>query len=237
MARILKEEEYATKRNEILDAAQRLIYSRGYNQMAIQEIIDQLQISKGAFYHYFGSKQALLEAIISRSVDQAMQLLLPLVEDPGLPALEKMNLFFSSSGQWKIQQKELMLALLRIWYADENALLRQKVQAESIRRMSPLLTQIIQQGIREGCFSTPFPGQSGEVVFTLLLGFGELNAGLLLELGLGQLPPESRPRQAELLQQILDNTAAFTSAFERILGAPPGSLEIMPPDLLAQWLE
>ena len=35
MARVVKEQEYAAKRNEILDAAQRLIYSKGYTQMAI----------------------------------------------------------------------------------------------------------------------------------------------------------------------------------------------------------
>ena len=56
MARILKEEEHTAKRNEILDAALQLVYSKGYEKMTIQDILDQLQISKGAFYHYFDSK-------------------------------------------------------------------------------------------------------------------------------------------------------------------------------------
>ncbi len=62
MARIVK--AHAARRNEILDVAQRLIYTKGYEQMTIQDILSDLQISKGAFYHYFDSKQALLEAII-----------------------------------------------------------------------------------------------------------------------------------------------------------------------------
>ena len=66
MARILKEEEYTVKRNEILDVAQRLIYTKGYEQMTIQDMLDDLQISKGAFYHYFDSKQAVLEALVER---------------------------------------------------------------------------------------------------------------------------------------------------------------------------
>ena len=53
MARIVKEEVRAVKRNEILDAASRFIYTTGYEQMTIQDILDELQISKGAFYHYF----------------------------------------------------------------------------------------------------------------------------------------------------------------------------------------
>jgi len=55
---------------EILDVAQRLVNTKGYEQMTIQDLLDELQISKGAFYHYFGSKQALLEAIIERIVDE-----------------------------------------------------------------------------------------------------------------------------------------------------------------------
>ena len=55
MSRIVKEEEYTLRRNDILDTARRLVYTKGYEQMTIQDILDALQISKGAFYHYFDS--------------------------------------------------------------------------------------------------------------------------------------------------------------------------------------
>ncbi len=42
MARTVKEEEYAVKRKEILDAAQRLVYTKGYEQMSIQDILNEL---------------------------------------------------------------------------------------------------------------------------------------------------------------------------------------------------
>ena len=57
MARTIKGP--SEKRNEILDSARRLVYSKGYEQMTIQDILGELQISKGAFYHYFDSKGAL----------------------------------------------------------------------------------------------------------------------------------------------------------------------------------
>ena len=38
MARTVKEEDYAVKRKEILDVAQRLVYTKGYEQMSIQDI-------------------------------------------------------------------------------------------------------------------------------------------------------------------------------------------------------
>src|SRR4249920_3758376 len=104
MARIVKEQAYAVKRNEILDATQRLVYTKGYEQMTIQDILDELQISKGAFYHYFDSKQALLEALIERTLDQGIKLILPIVQNPHLPALEKLQSYFARIARWRTAQ-------------------------------------------------------------------------------------------------------------------------------------
>ena len=56
MPRVLIEEDYTARRNEILDAARKLVYTKGYEQMSVQDILDEMKISKGAFYHYFGLK-------------------------------------------------------------------------------------------------------------------------------------------------------------------------------------
>jgi AcrR family transcriptional regulator len=121
MARIVKEEEYAIRRNEILDAAQKLIYTKGYNQMTIQDVLDELKISKGAFYHYFNSKQALLEALIERIQMEANEMLTPIVDDPHLSAMEKLQRYFDTASKWKMARKNLMIEIMRTWYADENA--------------------------------------------------------------------------------------------------------------------
>src|SRR4030067_3008163 len=105
MARIVNEEAYAARRNEILEAAQRFVYSKGYEQLTIQDILDELQISKGAFYHYFDSKHAMLAAMIERMQDEVEQLLVPIVQDTRMPALEKLARFFVTAAQWKTSQR------------------------------------------------------------------------------------------------------------------------------------
>src|SRR5581483_1127355 len=105
MARIVKEREYAVRRNAILDVARRLVESRGYEQMTIQDILNELKISKGAFYHYFDSKQALLEALIEHMQDEVDQLLSPIARDPHLSALDKLQRLFDSLAHWKTAQK------------------------------------------------------------------------------------------------------------------------------------
>jgi AcrR family transcriptional regulator len=62
MARVVNEAAYTAQRNAILDATRRVVEIKGYEQMALVDILGELNISSGAFYHYFDSKPALLEA-------------------------------------------------------------------------------------------------------------------------------------------------------------------------------
>ncbi len=226
MARIVKEEEYAVKRKEILDAAQRLVYTRGYEQMSIQDILDQLEISKGAFYHYFDSKLTLLDGLMDRMMDEAEQILQPIVEDKDLPAIEKLRHYFAAGSRWKTDRKAFMLDLLRVWYTDSNALVRQKQETAAIQRIAPMLTKIVRQGIAEGVFSTPFPDQIGGMIWGLAQGIQDNVAELLLA-------DEPLPDELHRLESII---GAYSDAVERILGAPVGSLPLVDVDMLKEWM-
>lgn len=228
MARIKKEEDFNVKRGEILDAAQRFIYTRGYAGMAVQDIVAALGISKGAFYHYFPSKPDLLNALIERSTAEILQALAPLIEDPALGALEKLQGYFSSAARWKIERKEYLLALLRVWYNDENALVRQKTYAAGLQVIAPLLTRVFEQGNREGVFHVDQPDRAGQALMALLQGVGETVARLILNL-------EGRPPR-EALREIQSVTAAYNQAIERVLGAPRGALNLFDQADLRRWV-
>jgi AcrR family transcriptional regulator len=226
MARTVREEEYAARRNQILDVAQKLIYTRGYEQMAIQDILAELAISKGAFYHYFGSKQVLLEAMIERMLEQAELIIEPIVLDPHLSALAKFERYFDAVARWKSAQKEFVLALLRGWYTDDNAIVRQKVSAMGLRRVAPFLATIIRQGVAEEALRIPYTDHLGEVIMCLMQGFGDTLARLLLEVG----------HSEDAWRHIEDANLTYTDALERVLGATPGSLHLFDVNLLRQWV-
>jgi AcrR family transcriptional regulator len=217
MARTVNETEYAARRNEILDVAHRLVQTKGYEQMTIRDIMDELQISKGALYHYFSSKQAVLEALTERIVEEAEQLVVPIVRDPHRTGLEKLQHFFSAVIRWKSAQKPFMVALLRVWYADDNAIVRQKVAAAAHKRFPSLLAAIIQQGTEEGVFRTAYPEQTGKVILSLILSLQETVTSMVLSFA------EDQDEQS-----YVENAAAayvvYLDALERVLGAPTGSL-------------
>lgn len=227
MPRTLKEEDYAARRNEILDVARQLVYTKGYDQMSIQDILDELKISKGAFYHYFESKQALLDGLIERMLDDGERVLRPIVEAKDMTAIEKFRRYFDAAGRWKVAQKSFMLDLFRVWHADANAIMRQKQETASIKRIAPMLAEIARQGVDEGVFSTQFPEQFGNIIVGLSHGFEDE----LVELLLADHPPPNALQRLEAL------IGAYSASIERILGAPPGSLPLGDINILKEWLD
>jgi len=213
------------RRQEILDAAQRFVASKGFEQMTIENILAELDISKGAFYHYFESKGVLLQALIGRMVEEAQRMLLPILEDHRLSAVEKLQQWFDRAAQWKTARRDYLLALIRVWYHDDNAVVRLRLRNETLSWLRPILTRVIRQGIDEGDFAPAYPEQVGQVVFSLLYDLGDrLAAGLLCE-----------PGNVRAFDEAREETAAFTDVVERALGARPGSLSMIDPELLSEW--
>ena len=226
MVRTVNEATYTARRNAILDAAQRAVETKGYEQMAIADILGELQISSGAFYHYFDSKPALLSALVERMGNQIEQLVLPIVHDPTPGALDKLQRFFATLDHWKLAHKRLLLAYLCVWYGDENAIVRHKLYMARIKRFTPWLEEIIRQGVEEGVFTAPYADQAARIIVSLLEDLGYATAELLLSV---ERSPEDLPR----LQRIVIATA---DALERVLGAPAGCLQQAAREGLSQWL-
>src|SRR5262245_27659100 len=111
MPRTVNPASYTVRRDAFIDTAQRLIQAKGYEQMSIQDVLDELDVSRGAFYHHFESKAALLAAVVERMVVAATAALGPMLADSHLSALEKLSRLFSGIARWKAERKDLVLAL------------------------------------------------------------------------------------------------------------------------------
>jgi AcrR family transcriptional regulator len=211
MTRVVKEKEYAAKRNEILDAAQRLVFTKGYEQMSIQDILDVLSISKGAFYHYFDSKPALLEAFIERGQDNLDKAFRLIVDDPNLSAIDKFQRFFATLDRLRIEQKAFLADVARVWFADDNAIVREKTDEVIVKRRAPLLAAIVRQGVQEGVFTTPYPDQAGIVILSITRGMGNALVKLMLAF-------ERARDELHYIDDIIATASASAEAIERVLG-------------------
>jgi len=225
MARTVNAALHTVRRDAFLDVAQRLVTTKGYEAMSIQDVLDELEASKGAFYHYFDSKQALLEAVVERFADGAMASLAPVLNDPDLPALTKLEKVFARIASLKAEQKDLMLAIIEVWNSDGNAIVREKVRRLSERIMVPLFSAVVRQGVDEGTLKVDSPDDTARVLVSLMQGFQLLATELFIARQAGTV-------SFEVVQR---SVAANTEAFERILGVPKGSLTLTDEPTLRFW--
>jgi hypothetical protein len=151
-----------------------------------------------------------------------------IVQDERLSALEKLHRYFDHAARWKLGQKALMLELLKIWLADENAIVRQKLFSMTVKHTAPPLTEIVRQGMREGVFTTQFPDQVCHVLIYILYGLSDTLIDLLA-------PMEAMHDDAQIEYRVTTYIAALTDAMERVLGAPSGALKLIEPDVLEAW--
>lgn len=217
----------AVRREAFVDVAMQLIQAKGYEQMSVQDVLEELGASKGAFYHYFDSKRALLLAVIERMTDAALAALAPLLNDPGLAAVEKLDGFFRGIAAWKGERRDLVLGAIQTWASDDNAIVREKMRRSTRERLVPIVAAIVRQGVEEGLFTAGSPDDTATIVVSLILGFQEIAGELFFARQAGTIPFEAVERAI----------AAELEALDRILGAPPGSFRGLDLATLRLWFD
>ena len=156
--RIIK--EHGERRTEILDAAENLFAAKGYASTAISDILEALNIAKGTFYHYFASKEALMDAVIERYIDAEMAVAQAVADDPKISAHEKMFRILTDAGRDNERGDRLEKEASAVGNAD----MHQRTMASIVLRLSPILEGVVRQGMREGTFNTAYPKECMEIL-------------------------------------------------------------------------
>lgn len=215
MARVLK--EYDERLNELLDIAQGLFFQKGYENTPVNDIIEQAGVAKGTFYHYFKSKGELLDKLVDRWSRATLDRVSKLVEKPDINALEKLNKFFVTIRDYKLENLELMKMLMKVMYRDENLIMRHKMLQQSLEWLTPEFVKVIKQGIEEGHFNPADEVETAELIFSMSLSLSESTVKLLLE-------AEKKPENLDKIERRLK---VYERSVERILGTPEGSFSVV----------
>jgi len=213
MARIVKKAE--ERRKEILHKAQELFYKIGYTNTSVNMVIKALGISKGAFYHYFKSKEELLDCLAEEFTQNIISIIQKIVNDPNLTAIEKLNGMYIESGNYKVENIDFIMTITEALYSDNNLLLRYKFNSKSVENVLPLMTAIFEQGKEEGIFNIDDPQSTARIVLLFGIGLSEYNAKLLIQL----------KENPENIEEMHKHFMIYQKSVERILGAPQNSFQ------------
>jgi AcrR family transcriptional regulator len=201
-------------RGRLLDAASRLFASRGYDQTAVEAIIAQAGVSKGAFYHHFSSKEEILEAMARQMAADSVKAVTDALAAGPVDALVRLNLFLAGFRSWRVANLGLLREVYAVAGRDENAIMRRKMEVHGIALAQPVLAGILRQGIADGVFDLPDAEETSRLVLLLSHSVGVLQMRTLAEwdgsaAGLARLE-----RRADI----------FTTLLERMLALGQGSL-------------
>jgi len=215
MARITK--EYHERKNQLLDAAQEIFLTKGYKQTSVESIIKKVGVAKGTFYYYFKSKEDLLDKLVKRMADKIQIEIKKIVEKKDLDAISKLEKAYSVAGNIKLENIQLIKLMLKILYEKDNLILRYKVYKSNVELVVPEFAKIIEQGVKEKLFNTPYPYEAAKLFFELGSILGDTTSKLLLELD----------KKPENMDKMVKEIEVYEDAMERILGAKKGAINIV----------
>ena len=157
--RIVKEAE--ERKNEILDVAERLFSTKGFDQTSTGDILAQVGIARGTLYYHFQSKEEILDAVIGRMIGQMLVRARELVGRRELSVLQRLTLMIRTLQIHEGWGDALMEQI----HKPQNALMHQKIQERLLAGVNPLLTELIEEGVAEGICHTDYPAEVAEMTF------------------------------------------------------------------------
>ena len=135
------------RKQELLQIAYRMFLQKGYEETSVDEIISQAGIAKGTYYYYFETKEQMLEEVIGMMIEQEMQAAEQILQTD-LPVPQKIVGIITSLRP-ATAESPIEEALKK----PENIIMHGKIQKKLIESVTPLLSEVVEEGIAEGIFA------------------------------------------------------------------------------------
>lgn len=200
----------AERREEILDAAEKLFEAKGFDATSTNDILDAVGIARGTLYHHFKSKEELMDAVVGRGCSRGLSTAARIAADRGIPVIDRV---FMAIGAAKPAGMQLGW-LEEQMHKPQNALMHEKTLSAYLNGLVPIVLAIVEEGLDRGIFRTPYPRAGVEMA--LCYGSAAFDEELF-----GRSPEDRR-----------DRVRAFLRNLELIFGAEPGSMARFEPMLL-----
>lgn len=149
------------KKDLILNSAEDLMCQMPDKDITMNLIAGHAGIGKGSIYYYYNSKDEIINAVIERSYKRALHEYFKNIETEST-ALEKMKHLFKCmlKSEFMDKKKNFILSL----HLNESQALHNQMKLMAVSVVSPVMTELLKQGIKEGTINTETPEESAEMI-------------------------------------------------------------------------
>ena len=190
------------RRQQILDVAEELFSKKGYDETAVSDIVEAMDVAQGTFYYYFGSKEDCLDSLVTRIIEADYGRMEEVIDRDDVEAPAKLLMVYEIRIRRRIEHR-----VLDYLHLEDNAKLHYKISRNRFVDLLPLMTRLVEEGVGEGHFRTDHPEATA--------------AGVLL---LTEMV-EMMDRTPETFGIRPDIVGPLQEQIERVLGASPGTLD------------
>lgn len=205
MAKTVKKPD--ERREEIIQAARELFGSKEYDKATMAELMKTLNIAKGTIYHYFPSKEALLEAVVESLINEELAKKKALVEECRQQQLDAVHTIrkLATEDHMAEEHADILDAL----HQPGNVVVHARQLGRYLIQLAPIYAAVIRDGCDQGLFQTSHPLECAEFLL----------AGIQFLTDVGFYPWKN--------EEIGRRMAAFPSLLEDLLRAPEGSFDFL----------
>lgn len=192
------------KKNLILNAMLKLLESNKGAACSVSDIAKTANIGKGSIYYYFKSKEEIFDALVEREYNKIIEKCRVLIDQSQANAIEKLALLLKS-----YRNSVVSFSMDSYLHQQQNAAIHQKSLAKILSSLSPIVSGIIEQGIKEKLFHCDKPQETAEIILSVYC--------FLCDPGIFVWTPE----------QLKNKALALASLLENGLASPKGSFKFL----------
>lgn len=168
---------FEAKKDILVQLALDLFIEKGYEQTTITDLQKAFNLTKGGMYHYFSSKEDILDAVIEQGLQQGMEELKTRMKD--VPFEDQFIFFFFNSANNAFTQK-----LFQYTENKKSSIVAYKLREQTVAVSIPVLKEIIIEYIDAGIYQCDYPDEMTE--FCALLAKAVSDTGLLPMVSISQ---------------------------------------------------
>lgn len=150
----------------IITISAKLFAEKGYDKTSMQDIADAVGMSKGGIFHHFSSKEDIFNAVMERQFEQITETVKKWLDEMhGLTAKEKLRGLIKRN---LMDEKIIKESGNMISSAAESPQIILAFTQDNVKKLAPIIADVIREGIEDRSISTAFPNECAEVLLLLL---------------------------------------------------------------------
>lgn len=150
----------------IITISAKLFAEKGYDKTSMQDIVDAVGMSKGGIFYHFDSKEEIFNAVMEKQFEQIIETINQWFDEMhGLTAKEKLRGLIKRN---LMDEKIIKEASNMVSSAIESPQIILAFTQNNVKKLAPIIADVIQEGIEDRSISTAFPNECAEILLLLL---------------------------------------------------------------------